>query len=171
MMLREEDLAGLDAEVRRNGAAHPHLLAERAFHRRWKRSPGMREGAKRARQDPIELQHRPLVEDDRIEFARLETAPLETPLDGLQRKRRVVLSSRETLLLYGAHRHAVDDQCCGRIVIVRGDAEDVHVVRISTAWTARPAFLVRRWSNRPALADPRAWPATQTAASARSTAR
>src|SRR4030095_8644167 len=106
MMLCEEDLARLYAEVRRNGAAHPHLFTQRTFHGRWKRPPGLREGAKRARQDPIELQHRPLVEDDRVELARLETAPLETPLDGVQRKRRVVLPSRETLLLDGAHWHA-----------------------------------------------------------------
>ena len=51
----------------------------------------------------------------------------ETPVDRMQWKTRVVLAPREPFLLDSTHGHAVDDECGSRIVIVRRDAEDLHV--------------------------------------------
>ena len=70
---------------------------------------------------------------DGVEILRLETGMFETPLDGEQWKRRVILPTRQPLFLHRAYRHTVDDQRRGRIVVMRRDAEDVHVVCVNTA--------------------------------------
>ena len=129
----EEDLPRGQTEVGRNRASYPDLVAERALHRLGKRPPGVREGAQRTREDPIELQHRPLVEDDRVEIVGFETGLIETPVDRQQRKRRIILPPRQPLLLHSAHRHTVDDQRGGRVVVMRRNTEELHGVRLSTA--------------------------------------
>ena len=58
---------------------------------------------------------------------------IQTPFDGAERKRRVVLVPRQALFLNGADRHAVDDERGGRVVVVRGDAEDLHLNTGSSA--------------------------------------
>ena len=98
----EEDLPAIDAEVRRDDAAHPDLFAERVLHRMRKRSPRARECPQRAREDPLELQHAALVEDDRIEIAGVELRVVQAPLDRVQREARVVLPPRQALFLDGA---------------------------------------------------------------------
>ena len=51
----------------------------------------------------------------------------------------VVLVPRQPLLLHGADRHAVDDERGRRIVIVGGDAEDLHLSTGSSATRRRRA--------------------------------
>ena len=82
VVLGEQDLLPRHAEMRRDDAAHPDLLAERVLDRVRKRSPRARERAQRAGQDPLELQHAALVEHDRVEIGRLEPGAIEAPLDG-----------------------------------------------------------------------------------------
>src|SRR5438477_316392 len=108
-MRREQNLLARDAEVRGDDAARPHLLAEGVLDRLRERPPRARERAQRAREDAFELQHRALVEHDRVEVARLEVRMREAPLDRAGREARVVLVTREALLLYGADGDAVDD--------------------------------------------------------------
>jgi hypothetical protein len=68
------------------------------------------ESTQRTREDAIELQHRPLVEHDGVQIARLQTAAFQAPFNRRQRKGRVVLAAREPLLLHCADRQAVDDK-------------------------------------------------------------
>ena len=100
---------------------------ERVLDRVRKRSPRARKRAQRAGEDPLELQHAALVEDHRVEIRRARARLIEAPLDGAQRKARVVLAPRQPLLLHRRDRHAVDDERGGRVVVVRGDAENLHV--------------------------------------------
>ena len=123
----EQDLRPWHAEVRRDDAAHPDLFAERVLDGAGKRPPGVRERPQRAGQDPIELPHAALVEDDRVEVGWIETGVIQAPFDGPERKAGVVLVPRQALFLHGADRHAVDDERGGRIVVVGGNAEDLHL--------------------------------------------
>ncbi len=127
VVIGEEDLLPPHAELRRDDAAHPHFLAEGVLDRVWKRPPRSREGAQRAGENPLELEHAALVEDHRIEIRRVEAGVVEAPLDRARRKGGVVLPAREPLLLYGADGRAVHHQRGGRIVVVRRDPEDLHV--------------------------------------------
>ena len=70
----------------------------------------MREGPERAGENPLELQHAALVEDHRVEILRIEPGLIQAPFDRPCRKRGVVLVPRQTLLLHGADRYAVDDE-------------------------------------------------------------
>src|SRR5438105_429404 len=159
-MLGEEHLAARDAEVRGDDAAHPYFLAQRVLHRFGKGPPGARKGAEGASKNALELQHRTLVEDDGVERVRLDAGVIETPFDRRQRKRGVALAPRKAFLLDGAVRHAVDDQCRGGVVVVRGDAENLH---LSTA-AAESRCVPARWpSNLPSRAATRAWRAMRTA--------
>ncbi len=123
---REEDLRPRHAEMRCDDAAYPYLFAERVFDRLRKRTPRARKRSKRARQDALELQHAAFVEDHRIELRRIDRRLVQTPFDRTCRKPGVVLVPRQPLFLDGAHRDAVDDKRGGRIVIVGGNAEDLH---------------------------------------------
>ena len=89
----EENLPAIDAEVRRDDAAHPDLFAERVLHGMRKRSPRSRECTQRARENPGELEHAALVEDDGIEIAGVELRVVQAPLDRVQRESGVVPSS------------------------------------------------------------------------------
>src|SRR5262249_9742134 len=102
------------------------LAAEAVLHRPGKAPPGRGELAQRHREDPLELEHRLLIEDDRVELFRLDAAVLEAPLDCRDRKRGVVLAAREPFLLDGADRNAVHGERRRRVVVVRRDAEDAH---------------------------------------------
>ena len=158
----EEDLAARHAEVRRDDAAHPHLLAERVADRVRERSPRARKGAQRAHQDALELQHAALVEDDRVEIGRRQAGVIEAPLDRLERKAGVVLVARQPLLLHRRGGHAVHHQRRRRVVIVRRDAEDLHVS--TGSWAARRRG--RRSAPSPrARASRRGAPATRTGGS------
>ncbi len=59
-----------------------------------------------------------------------------------ERKRRVVLAPRQALFLHGADRHAVDDERGGRVVVVGGDAEDLHVSTGSSATCVAASAIV-----------------------------
>ena len=48
-----------------------------------------------------------------------DPAVLEAPVDRQEREGGVVLAARETFLLHGADGHAIDHECCRRIVVVR----------------------------------------------------
>src|ERR1043166_2609144 len=63
MVLSKKDLVSGNTQARRDDATHPDLLAERILHGLWKRSPGVRESSQGTGENPIELQHRPFVED------------------------------------------------------------------------------------------------------------
>jgi len=76
------------------------------------------------RQDALELGHRLLVEDDRVQIAGLDAAPLEAEVDGAQRKRGVALLARQPLFLHRANRLAVEEQRGCRAVVVRRAAPD-----------------------------------------------
>src|SRR4029079_9672754 len=92
-----------------------------------------------------------------------EPGLIEAPLDGSEWKAGVVLAARQTLFLYGTDGHAVDDECGGRVVVVRGDAENLHV---STGWWAS-----RRRARSAAIPAARAvrhaWRPTRTAGARR----
>ena len=82
--------------------------------------------AQRAGQNALELQHAALVEDDRVEVARLEAGLSRHHSIAASGNAGVVLAARQPLFLHRADRHAVDDERGGGVVIVRGDAEDLH---------------------------------------------
>ena len=126
MVLGEIDLRARDAEVARDDAFHPELLAERVLHRLREARPRFRERAERGREDALELEHRLLVEDDGVEIFGLELRLIETPFDRVQGKRGVVLLARKALFLDDRDGHAVDHERGGGVVIVRGEAEDLH---------------------------------------------
>ncbi len=102
VVLGEEDLAAGEAQVRGDDPLHPQLLAQRVLHCAREAPPGAREPAQRHGQDALELQHRLLVEHDRVELFRLEPGAIEAPLDGRQREPGVVLPAREPLFLHRA---------------------------------------------------------------------
>ena len=56
--------------------------------------------------------------DHGIELLGFDTAVLEAPVDRQEREGGVVLAPRETFLLHGADGHAIDHECCRRIVVV-----------------------------------------------------
>ena len=130
---REEDLASWNAEVRRDDAANPDFFAERVLHGVRERSPGARESAQRAGEDPLELQHAALVEDDGVEIGRVEPGVIEAPFDRPDREGGVILSARQALLLYGADGHAIDEERGRRIVVMRRDPENLHLNTGSSA--------------------------------------
>ena len=155
------------AEVRRDDAAHPDLFAERVLDRVGKGPPGVGKRPQRAGQDPIELPHAALVEDDGVEIGRIEPGVIQAPFDGRQRKAGVVLAPRQALFLHGADRHAVDDERGGRVVVVRGDAEDLHL----QYWLVGESLALSR-DRSPAdrlAASRRVWPTRQTARAPRNT--
>src|SRR5262249_24245442 len=97
----------------------------------------------------------------------LEPGRLEAPLDRVQREAGVVLAARQPFFLDRAHRDAVDDECGGGIVVMGGDAEDLHV---STGCSPTRCGARMRWGrSRPVRAVRCAWPATLTAAARRNT--
>ena len=63
MVLGKEDFFSRHPQMRRDNPAHPHLFTERILHRLGECTPGSREGAQRAGEYPIKLQHRTFVED------------------------------------------------------------------------------------------------------------
>src|SRR5260370_19452983 len=105
---------------------HPELAAEGILHRAGKGAPGMREVAQRHRQDALELQERFFIENDRVELLRLEAALFEAPVDRRHRKIGVALAPGEPLLLDRTDRHPVDQKGGRGVVIVGGNAEDLH---------------------------------------------
>src|SRR6185437_3968526 len=144
-MLREQNLARRNAQVRRDQPAHPDLLTERVLHRLWKRAPGTRKGPKGTRQNAIELQHRTLVENHRIQRLGADTGVIQAPLDRCQRERGVILAARKALLLNRCDRYAIDDERRRRIVIVRGDSENLH---LSIAFRVKPGAAQRGRTSR-----------------------
>src|SRR6266851_5040754 len=105
---------------------HPELPSEGILHRARKAAPGMREVAQRHRDNALELQERFFVENDRVELLWIEAALLEAPLDRRHRKVRVAFAPGEPLLLDRTDRHPVDQKGSRGIVIVGGNAEDLH---------------------------------------------
>jgi hypothetical protein len=126
VVLGEEDLRARHAQVGGDDSLHPQLLPQRVLHRSGKASPGAGKGPKDAGENPLELQHRLLVEDDGVELIGLEPAPLEAPLDRRQWKAGVVLVAREPLLLDGTDRNSVDQQGRCGVVVVGRDSENLH---------------------------------------------
>ena len=113
--------------MRRDDAACPDLVAERVLDGLRKRPPGVRERPECAGEDPVELQHAPFVEDDRVEILRLKPACSRHQSMAPDGKARIVLLPREPFFLDGADRYAVDHERRSRIVVMRGDAEDLHL--------------------------------------------
>ena len=105
----------------------------------------------RAGEDALELQHAALVEDHRVEDrpARARRARGTTRWRATG-KAGVVLAARQPLFLHGADRHAVDDERGRRVVVMRGDAEDLHVSTGSSANRAR----CLRWACHPSRLAP-----------------
>ncbi len=168
VMAGEQDLRSRHAQLRRDDAAHPDFFTERVLDGVGKRPPGVRERSEGGGQDPIELPHAPFVENHGIKVGRLQPCVIETPFDRCERKCRIVLAARQTLFLDGANGHPVDHDRGGRVVVMRRDAENLHV---NTGWaTARSPF-ARSASSRPFRGVPPAWPARQTARAPRSTER
>ena len=168
VMAGEQDLRPRHAQLRGDDAPHPDLFAERVLDGVGKGPPGVRKGAERGGQDPVELPHAPFVKHHGIEVGRLQARVIQTPFDGAERECRVVLAARQTLFLYGTGGHAVDHQRGGRVVVMRGDAEDLHV---NTGWPTARCPLVRLASSRAFRGVQRVWPAKQTARVPRNTRR
>ena len=144
VMIGAQDLVARHAQMRRNDAADPHLLAQGVLHRLRKRSPRVRKRPQGACQNPLELQHGAFVKHDGIEIGWFELCVFEAPLDGFGRKAGIVLPTRKPLFLHGAHRQAVDHQRSGRVVIVGGDAKDLHV---STGSSVELAGVHGEWGS------------------------
>ena len=51
---------------------------------------------------------------------------IQAPLDGAEREPRVVLAARQALFLHGADGHAIDHERGRGVVVMRGDAENLH---------------------------------------------
>ena len=126
VMFGEQDLLARHAEPRSDDAAHPQLLAQRILHRMGEGAARAREGAQHRGQDAVELQHRPLVEDDGVEFLGLEPGAVEAIFDRAEREGRIVLAPREALLLHRRHRQAVDRR--PPRVVIRRETEDLHQI-------------------------------------------
>ncbi len=126
VVLGEENLSARHAEEGGDDSLDPQLLPQRVPHRSGEAAPGAGKGPQGAGENPLELQHWLLVEDDRIELIGLEPAAFEAPLDRRQWKAGVVLSPREPLLLDGTDGHSVDQQGGCGVVIVGRDSENLH---------------------------------------------
>ena len=161
-----QDLRPRDVEMRGDDAAHPHFFAERILDGTGERPPGARERPQRAGQDPIELPHAALVEDHRVEVGWLETGVIQAPFDGPERKAGVVLVPRQSFFLHGANRHAVDHERGSRIVVVRGNPEDLH---LNTGWSANLRPAGQSGPSQPARGARRVWPARRKARAQRNT--
>ena len=126
VVLGEEDPIARDTQLGGDDSLDPELAAERVLHRVGKASIGAGKGAEQRGENPVELEHRLLVEDDRVELFGLEARLLEAPFDCAQRKAGVVLAAREALLLRGTDGLPVDEQRGGAVVVVRAEAEDAQ---------------------------------------------
>ena len=78
-------------------------------------------------QDAVELHERLLVKRDVVEFLRRDAAFAQAILDGVPRKSRVVLLSRETFLLRGGDDLPITHQARGAVVVVGRKAKDIDV--------------------------------------------
>src|SRR4051812_50046813 len=107
-MGREEDLVPPHIEVRRDNPAHPDLLPEGVLDGVGERSPRARKRAKRAGENPVELQHAALVENDRIEIGGGGGGTIEAPLKCRGGERRGVLPPRQPPFLPRAAPPAPD---------------------------------------------------------------
>jgi hypothetical protein len=72
----------------------------------------------------FEFQERLVVESDRIQILEPHPRFLEDVLARVRGKGRVVPHSAEALFLSGGYEAAVDEECGGAVVVVRGDAEN-----------------------------------------------
>ena len=106
---------------------------ELLFEPEWKPHEEEFESGRRVRdvrfEEPFELHQRLVVEDHEVEVGLPDAGFAETVIDGLLREAIVVLLPAETLFLGRSDDPAIAHQGRGAIVVVRGDSENVHVVR------------------------------------------
>ena len=106
------------------------LLEQLVLHPHGQRLAKGRESARRERQirleQALELQERLVVEGDMVEIAGRQAGFLEAVAHGVLGKTIVVLLARETLFLRGRDDLAVHHEGGGRVVVVRGDAENLQ---------------------------------------------
>src|SRR5262249_12987211 len=126
VVLGEEDLLQGDSERGIDDRLHPELAAQRILHRPWKAAPGVREVSQREGENALELEERFFVEHHRIELFWSQAALFQTPLDRGHRKIGITFAPAQPLLLHRADWHTVDEQRGRRVVVMRGDAEDLH---------------------------------------------
>ncbi len=160
VVLGEQDLPPRNAQVGRDHAANPDLLAQRVLHRLGERTPRFGEGPKGAGQDAVELQHRALVEHHGVQRLGLQPRRVEAPFDRFQREGRIVLPARKPLFLDRGDRNAVDHQGRRRVMVVGRNPEDIHV---STGASVHRIARERRATIPPARAPSSAWPAWRRA--------
>jgi hypothetical protein len=84
------------------------------------------EGGQRGLQDPLELQQRFLIEDQVIQILTAESGKVQTEIDGVLRKAVVMLLAGEAFFFGGRHQLAIYQQGRGCVVVIAGDAQDVH---------------------------------------------
>ena len=105
-------LAG-NAEMRSDDSLDPQLVAERALHGLGKASPRSWKGSEQSGQDALELEHRFLVEDDRVELSWLDSCLRRGTIRCWREEKTRRSFDVKTFFLNRADRHAVDDQCRG----------------------------------------------------------
>jgi hypothetical protein len=121
------DAAGFErlGDARRD----PELLLEPERHRLDEGGEAARRHRQVGLEDAVELEQRLVVEDDPVQAATVAADPprLQAVAHRAGRETGVVLEPRETLLLRRRDDAAVLDQAGGRVVVVAGDAEELHV--------------------------------------------
>ena len=101
------------------------LLLQPDRHGCHERAKAVRSVAHVGLEQPLELHEGFVVEDDPVDFRKLDSRLFEAVADGVSREPRVVLLAREAFLLGGCNQLAFLQQGRGAVVIVGGQAEDI----------------------------------------------
>ena len=107
-------------------AGHPEFVDHPGDHRLTKHLPGLRIGLQNRHQDAVELAEGLFKEDCIIDILPLDTCGFETELDCIFGKSKVVLYAGEAFLFGSGEQLAIMEQYSGCVVVVTGDAENIH---------------------------------------------
>jgi len=86
-------------------------------------------------QQPLELDQRLVVKNDVIDVPQRDARFLKTIADSLARKPRIVLLARKALLLDTRHEFTIAHHAGSAVMVVPGDAEDLHASTVSYSRT------------------------------------
>jgi hypothetical protein len=126
VMLDEKYLLPADVQLFGNLGANPKLLFHPTDRTVLKETTGHRPITKGGGEKPFQLQQRLFMQHNIVEVARSQTSLGKAELYRSAGKGRVVLDPAEAFLLRGGNQCAIHQQCCSGVVVVAGDAKDIH---------------------------------------------